>query len=113
MADLIALLTKAQESVCSLKCPSTWKTAEGRPPHHEECRAISDAINAARPEAMPQEPTMDMMLAWVNAGVRPEFRSVPGSLSAVDIDQMTMRYKAMMAAMRLAMNSRPIEPEKP
>ena len=34
-------LAVAQEEVCSNLCPSTWKTAEGRPPHSEKCQGIT------------------------------------------------------------------------
>ena len=41
--QLYTLLAMAQADVCSLHCPSVWKTAE-RPPHSERCRAISDML---------------------------------------------------------------------
>lgn len=46
-ADAAALrhvLRLAQPDVCSLNCPSTWKTADGPPPHSAKCQAISAAL---------------------------------------------------------------------
>lgn len=44
--DLEAALLKAQESVCSLLCPSQWKTGE-RPPHHQQCQDITALLGSA------------------------------------------------------------------
>lgn len=44
-AALRAALTQAQADVCSLNCPSVWKTADGPPPHSEKCRAVSAALD--------------------------------------------------------------------
>lgn len=39
-------LTIAAEIVCSMKCPSRWKTSEGRPPHSDECKKVRAARSA-------------------------------------------------------------------
>jgi hypothetical protein len=39
----IELLAQAAEDVCSLHCPSTWKTGE-RTPHSEKCQAIRSVV---------------------------------------------------------------------
>lgn len=44
--ELLDLLTQAQESVCSLGCPSVWVSGE-RQPHSDLCVAISAAITKA------------------------------------------------------------------
>lgn len=51
---MLDLVTDAQPHVCSLLCPSTWKTAEGRPPHHPTCVALSKA-RGAPPTETPKE----------------------------------------------------------
>lgn len=53
-ADALVLrqaLARAQTDVCSLNCPSTWRTADGPPPHSEKCQAISALLSAAQPGA--------------------------------------------------------------
>lgn len=47
--ELLDLLTQAQESVCSLGCPSVWVSGE-RQPHSDLCVAISAAIAKAKGE---------------------------------------------------------------
>lgn len=44
LAQLRSALALAQEDVCSLHCPSTWRTADGQPPHSERCQAISAVL---------------------------------------------------------------------
>jgi hypothetical protein len=43
-AALRAALLEAQVDVCSLNCPSVWKTADGPPPHSDKCQAINTAL---------------------------------------------------------------------
>ena len=38
-----SLLTRAHQSVCSLECPATWKTADGQT-HCDLCREITEAL---------------------------------------------------------------------
>lgn len=45
--SLITLLSQAQEDVCSLHCPSVWKTGESQP-HSAKCVLISRAIAEAK-----------------------------------------------------------------
>lgn len=47
VAELYLLLAKAQEQVCSMLCPSTWKTGE-RPPHGELCQQITAALKSKK-----------------------------------------------------------------
>jgi hypothetical protein len=44
--DLEAALLKAQEQVCSMLCPSIWKTGE-RPPHSQQCQDITTLLGSA------------------------------------------------------------------
>ncbi len=44
--DMLQALRKALESVCSLKCPSVWKTGQLQP-HCDECKHINDIIQKA------------------------------------------------------------------
>lgn len=37
-------LREAKGDVCSLHCPSTWRTADGYPGHSERCKAITAAL---------------------------------------------------------------------
>ena len=39
-----AELREVADDVCSFLCPSTWRTADGPPPHHPKCRAIRAAL---------------------------------------------------------------------
>ncbi len=48
---LLASLRIAQADTCSLRCPSTWKTAGGLRPHSGVCQAISRTIAEAEGEA--------------------------------------------------------------
>lgn len=52
LAQLRQALVLVQADVCSLNCPSVWKTADGSPPHSAKCQAISAALDvtAQRPE---------------------------------------------------------------
>lgn len=36
-----------KDDVCGILCPSQWKTAEGRPPHHPKCAELRAALNEA------------------------------------------------------------------
>jgi hypothetical protein len=40
---LLDLLTDAQPHLCSFLCLSTWKTADGPPPHHLICQRLRAA----------------------------------------------------------------------
>jgi hypothetical protein len=44
---MIQTLEMARDIVCTGLCPSHWRTADGPPPHSEECRAIADVIARA------------------------------------------------------------------
>lgn len=46
--ELLRLLIQAQPHVCSLLCPSVWKTGEPEPPHSDLCNEINAAIARAR-----------------------------------------------------------------
>lgn len=43
IAELEAALREAQADVCSLHCPSTWRTGE-KQPHSDKCQAIAAAL---------------------------------------------------------------------
>jgi hypothetical protein len=45
--DMLAALQAAQEQVCSYCCPSTWRTADGPPPHSAVCNQIDAAVAKA------------------------------------------------------------------
>ncbi len=49
-AVLRQMLQQAQEDVCSLRCPSVWRTGAPRP-HSDQCTAIRVALAAERPGA--------------------------------------------------------------
>lgn len=36
-----------KDDVCSLLCPSVWRTVDGRPPHHPRCVELRTAISEA------------------------------------------------------------------
>lgn len=49
--ELRTLLTRAGEAlraiadpVCSLRCPSIWRTVDGRPPHSAECQLVTAVL---------------------------------------------------------------------
>lgn len=44
--ELLGVLKLAQPDVCSLRCPSVWRTGEQQP-HGDECKAISAVIARA------------------------------------------------------------------
>ena len=44
-AQMREALARARETVCGTRCPSTWRTEDGRR-HGEECLAISAALAA-------------------------------------------------------------------
>jgi hypothetical protein len=44
--DLLVALKEVAPHVCSLLCPSTWRTGH-HPPHHERCQAVTAAIAKA------------------------------------------------------------------
>ena len=46
--DMYEALESAAEHVCSFRCPSAWRTADGPPPHSPECQAITAALAKAR-----------------------------------------------------------------
>lgn len=51
---LLEAATAVADDVCSLLCPSTWKTADGSPPHHLKCKALRAALD--RGDAHPKLP---------------------------------------------------------
>ena len=44
--ELLVALKASVDSFCSYRCPSVWKTADGRP-HSEQCKANHAAIAKA------------------------------------------------------------------
>lgn len=65
----------------------------------EALRALTPpAGEAAQSATLPFEPTEAMMLAWINAEVRPEYKAQPRHLQQIDRDQFRLRYAAMLAA---------------
>ncbi len=56
-------LESGAEAVCSLLCPSTWRTDEGRPPHSKKCQQIQAALALPVPPSGPHQDTE--FLAWL------------------------------------------------
>lgn len=48
-AALCAALKGVIDAACSLMCPSTWKTADGPPPHSPQCLAAHAALAQPAP----------------------------------------------------------------
>jgi hypothetical protein len=42
---LIAAAEAVKDDVCGVLCPSTWKTADGRPPCHPKCAEFRAALD--------------------------------------------------------------------
>jgi hypothetical protein len=45
--ELLDIAKIVAPTVCSMLCPSTWKTEEGRPPHNEICNLLNIVIKKA------------------------------------------------------------------
>ena len=46
--ELYEALAAVAEDVCSLTCPSVWKTSEGPQPHSDKCKAARSALAKAK-----------------------------------------------------------------
>lgn len=56
-AALAGTLTDVAQTVCGYLCPSTWRTADGPPPHDKRCQAVKAAMALAQAANAPKEST--------------------------------------------------------
>jgi hypothetical protein len=52
--SLRELLRRAQGDVCSLRCPSQWRTADGPPAHSKLCEAMRQRIERMDMDEIPE-----------------------------------------------------------